>query len=73
MALLVAKQRKYKWNLVQQNDGANIILKQDSRKIKKDKFSALIYGLSWPKLQEEKAHKHKGRSIKDFMFFSKNH
>lgn len=60
-------------NLVQQNDGANIILKQASRKIKKDKFSALIYGLSWPKLQEEKAHKRKGRNIKDFMFFSKNH
>ena len=73
MALLVAKQRKYKWNLVQQNDGANIILKQASRKIKKDKFSALIYGLSWPKKKKKKAHKRKGRNIKDFMFFSKSH
>lgn len=60
-------------NLVQQNEGANIILKQATRKVKKDKFSALIYGLSWPKLQEEKAHKRKGRNIKDFLMFTKHH
>lgn len=59
-------------NLVQENEGANIILKQSSRKIKKDKFSALIYGLYWCKLQEDKNHKRKGRNIKDFMFFTKN-
>lgn len=57
-------------NLVQTNDGANIILKQDSRKILKDKVSALIYALSWIKLKEEKNHKGKGRNIADFMFFS---
>lgn len=57
-------------NLVQENEGANIILKQSSRKIKKDKVSALIYGLSWPKLQEEKAHNRKSRNIEDFMFFT---
>ena len=59
-------------NLVQENEGAKIILKQSSRKIKKDKFSALIYGLYWCKLQEDKNHKRKGRNIKDFMFFTKN-
>ena len=57
-------------NLVQENEGANIILKQASSKIKKDKVSALIYGLYWCKLQEDKNHKRKGRNIKDFMFFS---
>ncbi len=57
-------------NLVQENEGANIILKQASRKIKKDKVSALIYGLYWCNLQEKKNHKRKGRNIKDFMFFT---
>lgn len=58
-------------NLIQENEGAKIILKQASRKIKKDKFSALIYGLYWCKLQEDKNHKRRGRNIKDFMFFTK--
>lgn len=58
-------------NLVQENEGANIILKQASRKIKKDKVSALIYGLYWCKLQEDKNRRRKGRNIKDFMFFTK--
>lgn len=57
-------------NLIQENEGANIILKQASRKIKKDKFSALIYGLYWCKLQEDKAHKRGKRNMKDFMFFT---
>lgn len=59
-------------NLVQQNEGANIILKQATRKIKKDKFSALIYALSWPKRLEEKSHRGKKRNIQDFMFYSRN-
>ena len=58
-------------NLVQENEGANIILKQASRKIKKDKVSALIYGLYWCKLQEDKNRRRKGRNIKDIMFFTK--
>ncbi len=32
-------------NLVQDNEGVNIILKQSSRSIAKDKFSAFMYGL----------------------------
>ena len=59
-------------NLVQENEGANIILKQSSRKIKKDKFSALIYGLSWPKLLEEKKKKRKERNLKDLMLYTKS-
>lgn len=58
-------------NLIQENEGATIILKQSSRKILKDKVSALIYGLYWCKLQEEKRARRKGRNISDFMFFTK--
>lgn len=41
-------------NLTQESEGMNIILKQNNRNIKKDKFSALIYALSWPKMIEER-------------------
>jgi len=37
--------REQMLNLVESNEGINIILKQDSRSIKKDKFSAFVYGL----------------------------
>ena len=57
-------------NLIQENEGANIILKQSSRKILKDKVSALMYGLYWCKLQEDKRGRRKGRNIADFLFFS---
>lgn len=57
-------------NLVTENEGANIILKQSSRKIPKDKFSALIYGLYYCKLQDEKRGKKKKRDISKFMFFN---
>lgn len=57
-------------NLVTENEGANIILKQSSRKIPKDKFSALIYGLYYCKLQDDKRGKKKKRDISKFMFFN---
>ena len=57
-------------NLVQENEGHNIILKQSNKKIKKDKFSALIYGLYYCMREEDKKKKHKSRNIADFMFFS---
>ena len=57
-------------NLVQENDGVNIILKQSSRSIKKDKFSALMYGLYYIKMREEKKKRRKNKSITDFMFFT---
>ena len=59
-------------NLISENEGANIILKQSSKKIKKDKFSALIYGLYWCKLKEDKRGKRKTRDISKMMFFSKH-
>ena len=57
-------------NLITENEGANIILKQSSRKIPKDKFSALIYGLYYCKLQEDKRGKRKKRDLSKFMFYN---
>ena len=57
-------------NLVQENQGVNIILKQSSRSINKDKFSAFIYGLYYIKQEEDRKKKRKGFSIADLMFFS---
>lgn len=58
-------------NLVQENEGANIILKQQTRTIKKDKFSAFIYALWWSKIQEESKKKKKFDASK-MMLFSKH-
>ena len=57
-------------NLVEENEGVNIILKQSSKGIKKDRFSAFIYGLYYIKKEEERLNKRKKRDISDFMFFS---
>ena len=57
-------------NLVQENEGVNIILKQSNRGIQKDKFSAFIYGLYYIKQEEDKNRKRKTRKISDIMFFS---
>ena len=57
-------------NLVESNEGMNIILKQSTKSIKKDKFSAFIYGLYYIKQEEEKRKKRKSRDISKMMFFS---
>lgn len=57
-------------NLIEDNEGVNIILKQSSRSISKDKFSAFIYGLYYIKQEEDRAMKRKKRNITDFLFFS---
>lgn len=62
--------REQMLNLVEDNEGVNIILKQSSRSIKKDKFSAFIYGLYYIKQEEDKKNKRRGRNISDFMFFN---
>lgn len=59
-------------NLVQDNEGANIILKQSNRKILKDKVSALIYGLYWCKRQEDRRNRRNSRDLSGFMFFTKH-
>lgn len=57
-------------NLVEDNEGANIILKQSSRAISKDKFSAFEYGLLYIKYEEERSKRRKKKSISEMMFFS---
>ena len=62
--------REQMLNLVEDNEGVNIILKQDSRGIKKDKFSAFVYGLYYIKQQEDRMRKRKKRDISQFAFFT---
>ena len=64
--------RQQMLNLVEDNQGVNIILKQDSRGIKKDKFSAFVYGLYYIKQQEDRARKKKKRDISKFSFFTEH-
>ena len=62
--------RQQMLNLVQDNEGVNIILKQDSRGIKKDKFSAFTYGLYFIKQQEERMKKRKKRDLSRMCLFT---
>ena len=62
--------REQMLNLVEENEGVNIILKQSSRSIPKDKFSAFEYGLYYIKLEEDRKKKRKKRNIADMMFFT---
>ena len=62
--------REQMLNLVEDNQGVNIILKQDSRGIKKDKFSAFTYGLYFIKQEEERLRKRKKRDFSKFSFFT---
>ena len=62
--------REQMLNLVEENEGVNIILKQSSKSIKKDKFSAFEYGLYYIKQDEDKRKKRKKRNIADMMFYT---
>lgn len=55
-------------NLREENEGLNIILKQANKGIKKDKFSALAYGLYYIKMEEESKKKKKKFNAKDWVF-----
>lgn len=57
-------------NLREETEGINIILKQANRGIKKDKFSALEYGLYYIKLEEQKKKKTKRFNAKDWVFLN---
>lgn len=57
-------------NLKEENEGVNIILKQSSKKIPKDKFSAFEYGLYYIKQEEDKKKRKRTRNITDFMFMN---
>ena len=57
-------------NLREENEGVNIILKQASKSIKKDKFSALCYGLYYIKQEEENKRKKKKFNAKEWKFYN---
>ena len=67
--ILTSILREQTLNLTEENEGTNIILKQSSKSIKKDKFSAFIYGLYYIKQEEERLANRKRKNIKDFFFF----
>lgn len=62
--------REQMLNLVEENEGVNIILKQSSRSIPKDKFSAFEYGLYYVKQEEDRSRKKRTRNIRDLMFIN---
>ena len=57
-------------NLIEENQGVNIILKQSNRSVKKDKFSAFIYGLYYIRYEQELNKKKKRYNISDLLFFT---
>lgn len=57
-------------NLIEENEGVNIILKQNNKGIKKDKFSAFEYGLYYVKQEEERKRKRKSFNVADLMLFN---
>ena len=57
-------------NLVEDNQGVNIILKQSSKSIPKDKFSAFTYGLYYIKQEEDRKKKRGSRNMSQMLFFS---
>ena len=67
---LTTSLREQMLNLIEDNEGVNIILKQSSRGTPKDKFSAFEYGLLFIKREEEKKHKKKGLGIGSLMLFN---
>ena len=68
--VLTTALREQMLNLVEENEGVNILLKQSNRGIKKDKFSACVYGLYYIKLDEDKKRRRKSRDISKMLFFS---
>lgn len=63
--------REQMLNLVEENEGVNIILKQSSKSLKKDKFSAFEYGLYYIKQGEDRKKRRKKRDISKLMFFGR--
>lgn len=57
-------------NMREENEGINIILKRANKGVQKDKFSALIYGLYYIKLEEETKKRRKRFNAKDWAFYN---
>jgi hypothetical protein len=57
-------------NLVEDNEGVNIILKQSNKSVPKDKFSAFEYGMLYVKREEEKRKKRRTTHLGSLVFFN---
>ena len=57
-------------NLREENEGINIILKQANKRVKKDKFSALEYGLYYIRQKELSKKKKKKFNAKEWRFYN---
>ena len=68
--VLTSVLRDQMMNLVEENEGVNTILKQSTKTIKKDKFSAFEYGLLYIKKEEAKRKKRDYRNFANMMFYS---
>ena len=68
--VLTTALREQMLNMIQDNEGVNIILKQKNRGIRKDRFSAFIYGLYYIKQQEDRSLKRRKRDFSNFAFFT---
>ena len=62
--------REQMLNLVQKNNGTNIILNQVSKKVLKDKFSAFEYGMYYIKNLDDLSRKKKRGNIADMILFT---
>lgn len=67
---LTTSLREQMLNLVEDNEGVNIILKQSTRAVLKDKFSAFEYGLLFIKREEDRRKKKKKLDISNLMLFN---
>lgn len=57
-------------NLVSDNDGVNVILKQNNRSIPKDRFSSLEYALLYAKRDEDRGKRKRSKKFSEMMFFN---
>jgi len=67
---LTTSLREQMLNLVEDNEGVNIILKQSSRGTPKDKFSAFEYGMYYIKKEEDRNRKRKKRDLSNLTLFN---
>ena len=67
---LTTSLREQMLNLIEDNEGVNIILKQSSKGTPKDKFSAFEYGLYYIKKYEEDRRKRKKFNFAELMLFN---
>lgn len=57
-------------NLIEDNEGVNVILKQNNKSIPKDRFSSFEYGMYYVKLEEERKKRRKSFNVADFLFMN---